>query len=111
MGFRFNQQALTIQPTAHHTIYTVQLKWLSEPKGDHEIAVGKPFDVPCSATGQPLPTIEWTKLNGDGHVRNLGSEIRIGAVTQDDSGVYECRAKNGADTDLVTRINLSVLGK
>ena len=90
---------------------SVLLKWIAEPKGDLEVPVGKPLQVPCIASGQPTPTIVWTKLDGEDQTRTLGSDLRFGAVNQADSGLYECRASNGVEKDLVARFRLNVLGK
>lgn len=85
--------------------FAVQLKWMAEPK-DTEIGAGKPVHIACLAEGSPEPTIQWSK---DGIP--VGSELRFVSVSQQDAGLYECRARNGADEDLVARIRLSVLGK
>lgn len=85
------------------------MKWISEPK-DTESPVGKPIYIPCLADGLPKPTIEWTKLEGD-ESKVVGSELRVGSTSVGDAGYYECRAKNGVDEQLVTRIRLDVLGK
>ena len=90
----------------------VQLKWIAEPKGSLEVPVGKPLLVPCIADGQPAPRVGWSKLDSDAdQARQLGHELRFGAVSQEDSGLYECRATNGAEEDLVARVNITVLGK
>lgn len=89
----------------------VQLKWISEPKGDLQVKVGKPLHVPCVADGQPAPKTTWTRLDDSTPARMLGYELRFNAVSQEDSGLYECRATNGAEEDLVARVNLTVLGK
>lgn len=74
-----------------------------------EAHLGKPLHVPCSASGLPEPKIEWTKVEENGPL--LGGELRFGAISQQDTGVYECRAKNGVEQDLVARTKLTVLGK
>ena len=84
------------------------MKWVEKPS-DSEAGVGKPVIVPCKAEGSPAPTIEWFKI--DDEVRLLGSELRFASVSQQDAGYYECRAKNGQDEELVSRMKLSVLGK
>lgn len=76
--------------------------------------VGKPLFVPCSASGQPPAQVTWTKLTSDNRTdqaRSLGSELRFNAISQVDSGLYECRASNGVEKDLVSRVRVNVLGK
>lgn len=88
----------------------VQLKWIEEPH-DVEVKAGKPLDVPCTADGSPSPTIEWFRHGESDGSRPLGSHLRVYSASPDDTGVYECRAKNGAEPDLVARIKINVLGK
>lgn len=81
-----------------------------EPK-DVESGVGKQVFVPCSADGLPKPTVEWIKVNGEDGETFIGPELRFSGIGQNDSGFYECRAKNGLEKDLVSRIKVNVLGK
>jgi hypothetical protein len=68
--------------------------------------------VPCTAVGQPPPRIEWVRLDGTtGPGQSLGPELRLAAASQQDSGLYECRASNGMDKDLVARTRLTVMGE
>lgn len=68
--------------------------------------------IPCSATaGDSPPVVSWTRFDNEGKPVNYGSELRFNSVKQDDAGYYECRASNGADKDLVSKIKLDVLGK
>lgn len=95
-------------------IHAVQLRWISEPKGSVNVPVGKPVHVQCSASGQPAARVTWTKLAGENQTTNsrgYGSELRFSAISQHDSGLYECRAGNGVEKDLVSRIRVNVLGK
>lgn len=88
---------------------TVQLKWSVEPR-DVDISAGSSAHIACSADGLPEPRVEWTKVGDQGN-QFIGSELRFGSVRPDDAGYYECRAKNGVEKDLVTRIKVNVLGK
>lgn len=74
-----------------------------------EIAVGRPIHIPCLADGSPKPTIEWTKVGEEAAF--MRSELRFTSVSQQDAGYYECRAKNGVEKDLISKIKLIVLGK
>lgn len=112
-------------------VMTVQLKWTVEPSSELRAPVGKPLHVPCLAEGNPQPRIYWTRLNssnntsGNDNTNNnnyndgredlagsLGSELRFSpTISPDDAGLYECRASNGVEEDLVARVKLEVLGK
>ena len=102
------------QQTKSHSIRTiVQLKWINRP-ADVEISAGKYLYIPCSADGHPEPKIMWTKLNDEGTSQadqDFGRELRIDSVKESDSGTYTCRASNGGDDDLVSRIKIDVRGK
>ena len=77
-----------------------------------ETSAGKPVYVACSAEGQPVPRIEWTKVGEDNRASQFfGPELRFNSIGQSDAGFYECRATNGAEKDLVARIKIDVLGK
>lgn len=67
-----------------------------------------------------MPQIHWFKIDDDelGSAAvapesraNLGPELRYSSVEPQQGGTYECRASNGAEEDLVTRLKLNVLGK
>lgn len=89
----------------------MQLKWILEPPPELEVRVGNSLRVPCEASGQPTPRIEWTKLDSNDSSTTLGSKLDLISVSQEDSGLYECKAKNGVEKDLKSRMKLSVLGK
>lgn len=86
------------------------MKWVEEPPNELEVSVGKSLFVPCKADGLPRPTIEWVRI-GNVAGEFAGPELRLTGVRQTDAGVYECRARNGADKDLVKRTELIVRGE
>ena len=86
------------------------MKWIVEPR-DVEVAVGKQLHIPCVADGLPKPSIEWTRIGADNKPEIFGPELRFGSVGQQDAGMYECRARNGVEKDLISRTKLNVLGK
>ena len=50
----------------------------------------------CQVTGDPLPTIQWSKIGGnvtDNHVID-GGLLQIKEATKDDEGMYVCVAQN-----------------
>lgn len=82
------------------------------PPPEVEAHVGKALNIACKASGQPTPRVEWTKLHSNGSGATiLGSRLELNSVNQQDSGLYECRAKNGIEKDLYARTKLTVLGK
>ncbi|XP_069123043.1 protein sidekick-like [Argopecten irradians] len=59
--------------------------------------------VPCTATGDPTPTIHWyfngvevTSLGSNKHTVQSDGTIVITALDLEDSGIYQCFAKNAA---------------
>ena len=51
----------------------------------------------CSASGNPVPTVVWRKVNGSlPAVRSavFGSKLQIRSSEGNDSGVYQCEARN-----------------
>lgn len=81
---------------AAHKLYT-------SPK-DVTVRAGKRLKLMCIFGGKPVPTIEWTKIDGDlpkTRIRDLssvdsdyGRALIIENVHPDDAGTYECRADN-----------------
>ena len=55
----------------------------------------------CNATGNPLPTVEWQKLEGDKLIvlaKGSGkAQLLINSVKREDFGSYYCVAKNSLD--------------
>ena len=53
--------------------------------------------IVCTATGQPQPTITWSKLGGvlpKGRNEVMNDALKIYQVTRDDGGIYTCKADN-----------------
>jgi len=81
-----------------------------------EARVGESLQVPCKAGGQPPALIEWHRLRSQdlessSNDSYLGGELSFNSLKPNDTGIYECRAKNGIEKDLVARLSLKVLGK
>lgn len=97
----------------------MQLKWLERPPERLEAPLGAPLQVACRADGSPKPLATWTRLadepSGDLAAPPLGEpswpELRFHSISARDSGLYECRAGNGLERDLVARTRINVLGK
>ncbi|KAG8198932.1 hypothetical protein JTE90_015139 [Oedothorax gibbosus] len=74
-----------------------------EKPADHTVAVGSTIELPCSASGDPEPSIHWTQ-NGIAlprifryYVASTGT-LTIKNVQRNDAGVYRCVASNRVST-------------
>ncbi|XP_072165764.1 cell adhesion molecule DSCAM-like [Diadema setosum] len=71
-----------------------------QSRSDFTLRVGEAIELPCVASGYPLPTYHWTKdgqevLLGEGTGRSLrGGNLLLSNVQMESSGQYECRATN-----------------
>ncbi|XP_027279680.1 hemicentin-2 isoform X2 [Cricetulus griseus] len=77
---------------------------VAEGMGQVTAIVGQPLDLPCQASGSPVPTIQWLQ-NGrpaeelDGvQLASQGTILRIAQVELDHSGLFACQATNEAGT-------------
>ncbi|CAG7687954.1 unnamed protein product [Allacma fusca] len=59
---------------------------------------GKPFEIICIISGNPTPTIEWTKVGSDLPSTLSASDevLRIPSAQVSDRGVYVCTVENSA---------------
>ncbi|XP_026677046.1 Down syndrome cell adhesion molecule-like protein Dscam2 [Diaphorina citri] len=59
--------------------------------------------LPCSAQGNPLPTIKWYKQDSpveeSDRIQRIGSSLSISHVEESDSGVWNCVANNSEGQD------------
>ena len=58
--------------------------------------VGQSVTLNCSADGQPVPSITWSRCKGDipeGHAQSEG-QLKINSLTAGDSGTYTCSARS-----------------
>ena len=73
------------------------------PKLDSRIQsvkLGQPWNITCQARGNPTPTVEWKRKNGNKsmsrreHDGSSGVVLNIDSVVEDDLGTYFCLAVN-----------------
>lgn len=67
---------------------------------------GSSTSLSCQVTGDPYPSIEWSKVGGvlpAKHVINEGLLV-IQEVTKEDEGMYLCVAQNKKGVEQVTAI-------
>ena len=62
---------------------------ITEAPQDTTVNEGDPLQLTCNASGQPTPTITWTK---DG--KQLGKTLNIQKSNKNDAGKYVCKADN-----------------
>ena len=77
------------------------------------VTAGQPFILTCSATGYPVPSIEWT-LNGTIYItadhpvtiiniveglRSNTSVLVVSNAMVNDTGIYQCIATNVVNND------------
>ena len=63
--------------------------------------------IACTATGQPLPKITWSKAVRslpEGRIHVQGGTLKIYSVTKKDRGVYICKAENILGTATATTL-------
>lgn len=78
-----------------------------ETPHNHTVLTGNPVKLECKFTGNPMPTISWYHIIGDGEKVPVttgvfkikdGSQLQIISALPNDSGKYVCEATNGIET-------------
>ncbi|KAI8489178.1 Immunoglobulin domain [Branchiostoma belcheri] len=88
-----NQQNLfDTQPTMAFRVEDVTVVRNPTAEEDEESSV----TIECFATGRPIPTISWERLDAPlpPKARPSNSKLVITDVTQDEAGTYRCTARN-----------------
>ncbi|XP_053523819.1 hemicentin-2 [Artibeus jamaicensis] len=77
---------------------------VAEGSGQVTTLVGQPLELPCQASGSPVPTIQWLQngrpaeeLTGV-HVASQGTVLHIDRVEPGHAGLFSCQATNEAGT-------------
>ncbi|CAG5123328.1 unnamed protein product, partial [Candidula unifasciata] len=70
------------------------------------IATGTTGTIHCIATGEPKPTITWSRVNGQLSPNHQvsGEYLRIQQATMEDRGIYVCTASNVVGTTQVSTL-------
>uniref|UniRef100_A0A2K5KA06 Hemicentin-2 n=1 Tax=Colobus angolensis palliatus TaxID=336983 RepID=A0A2K5KA06_COLAP len=77
---------------------------VAEGLGQVTTIVGQPLELPCQASGSPVPTIQWLQNGRPAEelagvqVASQGTTLHIDHVELDHSGLFACQATNEAGT-------------
>ncbi|UYV62106.1 Dscam [Cordylochernes scorpioides] len=77
-------------------------QWVTKPPSRVGVKKGQRLNVPCQATGSPIPKISWTKSH-----QNLGESFDISVAKEDHAGIYHCTADNGLEPSISYTIEAS----
>ena len=91
------------------------------------ITEGSDGSIICTATGYPVPTVEWQNSDGSslsnsrlmsgspvnmptgvGNVTSVSVELMVTGAMRIDTGMYRCSASNGIGDDTAVNISLTI---
>ncbi|XP_029726433.1 hemicentin-1 isoform X2 [Aedes albopictus] len=108
-------QMATMNPReiTHHVEILVPPKITHVTSGGHlQVRKGSPVRLECSATGNPMPNITWTRKNNvleNGEAQYTSSVYTIENMDRHKGGTYICTANNGVGQVATSQIILHVL--
>jgi hypothetical protein len=78
------------------------------------IQEGSKLNIPCSASGSPMPNVTWVKVLGNTKVVMgeglANATLKIKDINRNQSGMYECQATNiPNEVPVTTKIEVIVL--
>lgn len=79
---------------------------------DHSVTERSDLNLYCGASGEPAPSITWTRVfeNGsESQVLQTGTSWNIVSIKQTDAGKYHCTANNGVGSPVSHTITVNVL--
>ncbi|XP_054282435.1 brother of CDO isoform X2 [Macrosteles quadrilineatus] len=108
-------QIATLQPREiTHTLEILvppRIDYVSS-EGEMQVKKGSTVTLQCKASGNPVPTISWTRKNNllpSGEKSVEGFSITIENANRHQAGIYICTAANGVGDPVMKQINLHVL--
>ncbi|CAO1390750.1 unnamed protein product [Diamesa hyperborea] len=108
-------QIATYEPKEiiHHVEILIPPKINHVTSGGHlQVKKGSPVRLECSASGNPMPNITWTRKNNllpNGEEKYVSSEYIIENMDRHKGGTYICTANNGVGQTASSQIALHVL--
>ena len=79
-------------------IVNVMPQFTVKPPKKIERYHGQSVTLNCSAGGQSVPNITWSRFNGElprGRTRVKDGQLKIRSLKDEDSGIYICSARSG----------------
>ena len=76
------------------------------------MTAGDSAHLECLASGQPPPSLTWTRLGKrlpDGRDNITGQSLVFTEVSREHAGLYQCTASNGHGTEATKMVELEVL--
>ncbi|XP_048033334.1 basement membrane-specific heparan sulfate proteoglycan core protein isoform X21 [Megalobrama amblycephala] len=93
-----------------HVVLNIQsLPQIAAQPEAKEVTVGSDAVLPCIASGYPVPTITWSKVENElpSKCRQDGHVLTVPGVTHTDAGTYVCTAANKqGKVEAFTRLNV-----
>ncbi|XP_073795137.1 basement membrane-specific heparan sulfate proteoglycan core protein isoform X12 [Danio rerio] len=93
-----------------HVVLNIQsLPQIAALPESKEVTIGSDAVLPCIASGYPVPTITWSKVENDlpPKCRQDGHALTVPVVTESDAGTYVCTAANKqGKVEAFTRLNV-----
>uniref|UniRef100_A0A3B3SE98 Cell adhesion molecule-related/down-regulated by oncogenes n=1 Tax=Paramormyrops kingsleyae TaxID=1676925 RepID=A0A3B3SE98_9TELE len=83
-------------PANHHIKDALPKVMINIRTSVQTVMLGSSVEFECHATGDPEPTVQWSKVDGTlfSHVVVKGGMLTINRVTEVDAGKYRCTATN-----------------
>ncbi len=82
------------------------------PPAEHKVDKAHNITVPCQASGDPKPTVTWTKENGElpfGRSKvSVDGTLQIWNPKEDDSGIFTCMASSAVVFKAFSAMKLTV---
>ncbi|XP_051735859.1 basement membrane-specific heparan sulfate proteoglycan core protein isoform X14 [Ctenopharyngodon idella] len=93
-----------------HVVLNIQsLPQIAAQPEAKEVTVGSDAVLPCIASGYPVPTITWSKVENElpSKCRQDGHVLTVPGITHSDAGTYVCTAANKqGKVEAFTRLNV-----
>ena len=88
-------------------MFSVAITWDDAPENQYPI-LGEDFKIKCNVRARPSPTVDWLRngdliVTNDDHYVIETHALKIKKVTEDDDGIYTCRASVATTGELKER--------